>query len=571
MNNGQEQRAGRVASGLTIVQASLAGYLAVSFLDQRLVWRMLTTSKWWILLVGFFLAERVVLHLPARRSAHTLTFVEFPLVFGLYLLPPISLLAALGVGTALALAVDPSVPWLRKAFNLSQYLLSMTIGIAVFDHVIDNPDAVTRPTWWVVAFLATGLSSAVGLVTIIVAMTLTEGRIAASRLRHMVGVGLGVSFGNTSVALLAAFSFSHDPAAMALLAVPLAVLFLAYRAYVVERHHNDHLELLNALTGELTAATDMTAGLELLLRRIHTALHSHTGEVVLFPSEPGGPALRLTVSDAGVVGLGPIHDPLVDRLANSSDGTGDALAAAYAKSRGLPDAIVAPLADGNGRLGMLLAGDRATFAGPFTAADARLFTTIAHHAAIVLRRDQLGQAFSELEDEQDRLRHDVYHDAVTGLGNRRLLAESLRRSLTTCNQVSVMMIDLDGFKAVNDELGHAAGDELLVRVAERICHALRSVDLAVRLGGDEFAVLLTDPSSEQEAEAVAGRILAAVGQPYHVGGGPARVGASIGIVTRPSRRTHPDELLALADEAMYQAKRSGKGRVVVHGTLVAPV
>ena len=124
---------------------------------------------------------------------------------------------------------------------------------------------------------------------------------------------------------------------------------------------------------------------------------------------------------------------------------------------------------------------------------------------------------------------------------------------------------LDGFKAVNDALGHAAGDELLVRVAERICHALRSVDLAVRLGGDEFAVLLTDPSSEAEAEAVAGRILTAIAQPYQVGGAPAEVGASIGIITRPARSNHPDELLALADEAMYQAKRSGKGRVVVHG------
>ncbi|MEA3214978.1 MAG: hypothetical protein QOJ19_1134, partial [Acidimicrobiia bacterium] len=117
------------------------------------------------------------------------------------------------------------------------------------------------------------------------------------------------------------------------------------------------------------------------------------------------------------------------------------------------------------------------------------------------------------------------------------------------------------FKQVNDTLGHAAGDELLVAVSQRMRRNVRPDDLVVRLGGDEFALLLLDPESHAEAGIVADRVLHAVAQPYTVGGRPANVGASIGLVVAGEEWVSANQLLDRADQAMYEAKRSGKCQV----------
>jgi diguanylate cyclase (GGDEF)-like protein len=146
-------------------------------------------------------------------------------------------------------------------------------------------------------------------------------------------------------------------------------------------------------------------------------------------------------------------------------------------------------------------------------------------------------------------------------------------SAPDAGSVSLMFIDLDDFKHVNDDLGHAAGDELLRQVADRLRGAARSSDLACRLGGDEFAILIGSPTGRDVAVEVADRILHLLEQPFAVHGALVRIGASIGIASQRSAADSGDFLLRAADVAMYAAKGQGKHRwqyfnAHVHGPIV---
>jgi len=162
-----------------------------------------------------------------------------------------------------------------------------------------------------------------------------------------------------------------------------------------------------------------------------------------------------------------------------------------------------------------------------------------------------------------QLSFQAFHDPLTGLVNRRRFVEQAEAALKTRarpGSVAALFLDLDDFKTVNDSLGHAAGDELLVTVAERMRASLRSTDVAARLGGDEFGVLLFDIPSVSFARTVATRLLASLQEPLTVAGQPVTVGASIGIAVDTEAMRTVDELLSDADVAMYQAKAQGKGR-----------
>jgi diguanylate cyclase (GGDEF)-like protein len=126
----------------------------------------------------------------------------------------------------------------------------------------------------------------------------------------------------------------------------------------------------------------------------------------------------------------------------------------------------------------------------------------------------------------------------------------------------VFCLDLDGFKGVNDRFGHAAGDAVLVAVADRLRASVRDADFVCRIGGDEFVILLSN-ITDGEAAAVARRIISRVSEPFEFAP-TARVGASIGLASAPRDGVTADELLSAADRAMYEAKRRGKGGFVIH-------
>ena len=178
----------------------------------------------------------------------------------------------------------------------------------------------------------------------------------------------------------------------------------------------------------------------------------------------------------------------------------------------------------------------------------------------------LVQDITARKHAEATLTHQALHDSLTGLPNRLLLADRLEQAIAvtvrSAGQVGLLYLDLDGFKAVNDSVGHAEGDRLLVEVAARLQTAIRPEDTACRLGGDEFAVLCPAVSGVDDVTTVGERVLAALRVPFELAGGARAVSASIGVAIATAG-ARADQVLKDADDAMYTAKRTGKNRLVV--------
>ena len=160
--------------------------------------------------------------------------------------------------------------------------------------------------------------------------------------------------------------------------------------------------------------------------------------------------------------------------------------------------------------------------------------------------------------------HLALHDLLTGLPNRALLAEHMRQTIEECHannsKAALLLVDLDRFKVINDTRGHQAGDTLLRQVAERISGSLEANELAARIGGDEFAIILRDIASVEDVSSKCQHLLSQIGKTYSIGESDQLIGASIGVAMIPDDSNSPDELLRLADLAMYEAKSSGRNR-----------
>lgn len=174
---------------------------------------------------------------------------------------------------------------------------------------------------------------------------------------------------------------------------------------------------------------------------------------------------------------------------------------------------------------------------------------------------------TERKSLEQQLTHQALHDPLTKIANRALFKNRVDHALTklvrTNSSLAVLFLDLDNFKSINDSLGHAAGDKLLVSVAERLQDCLRTADTAARLGGDEFAVLVESMLRPDEAVMIAERILSVFREPFEIDGKEIYVGTSIGIAASSTETIASEELLRNADLAMYLAKSQGKGKFVV--------
>lgn len=179
---------------------------------------------------------------------------------------------------------------------------------------------------------------------------------------------------------------------------------------------------------------------------------------------------------------------------------------------------------------------------------------------------KLGKALLEVEASLRRTKYDAQHDALTGLANRTLFHKVVDKQIALCqrtdNHLTVLYIDLDGFKQVNDHYGHATGDELLKAVSVRLKEAIRDSDIAARLGGDEFAIALVH-SNLENAKLFAARLIETISQAYQLAHVQTEISASIGLAGYPISARDIDTLLKNADEAMYIAKVSGKRRYCV--------
>lgn len=173
----------------------------------------------------------------------------------------------------------------------------------------------------------------------------------------------------------------------------------------------------------------------------------------------------------------------------------------------------------------------------------------------------------ELRDAKEQAERLATHDFLTGLPNRVLLLDNIREAMTIADrkhqELAVLTIDVDNFKAFNDTYGHAGGDRLLVELASRLTRSLHGHDMVARIAGDEFVLVALDVGSAAQVETTANRILDAARQPFAIGHSTVSATLSIGVAIYPRHGATPEALLVSSDRAMYVAKRHGKDRFAV--------
>ena len=526
---------------------------------------------WPLAALGFYLGETNVVVVHFLRERHSFSLSELPGVMGLFLLTPTDYVLAYVVGAGAALLLDRNQSGVKRAYNIAQVWLCAIVGLAVF-HAIAEPGGQLVPRDWIAAFASTGATATLGAVLVATVISLSGGAPQFTKLPEMMRFSTMVAMANTSLALLAVMVIKVDARSALLLAVPTAIVFLAYRAYIGEREKHERLELLYESSRLLHYAPELDSAIAALLDHARKMFRAERAELLLFPDPNGEGALRSSAGGAaGPETMTPQKVPPADSLRARVQRERGAFHATVTSAWTLQpeqveEAMVGPLVGERGVFGAVTIINRLGEGSRFEADDLRLLETVANQAAVALENGQLEQSLHELSRLKEQLRHQAYHDSLTGLGNRAMFVEEVERRLAGPRDPAappcVVFLDLDDFKVVNDTFGHPSGDELLIDVAERIGAELRDGDLLARFGGDEFAVLPAEGASVEDAMALTQRIIVALELPFPVAGTDVIVGCSVGIsVARGGELV--DELLRDADVAMYRAKADGKRRAEV--------
>lgn len=524
---------------------------------------------WFLLAIAFAVVESFVVNLHFRSESGSFSLLEIPLVFGLIYTRPSLLWVAIVVGSALSLTIVRRQPLVKIAFNVANLSLHVAVAAVLYSWFLGDQDPLS-PLGWIALLGASLLSSLAEVLGINLVIGITEKQFEIHRAWNMVVFGWLVAGANTIQALIAVLLVAVEPFASVLLVGSTGMLFIAYRAYVSERDNRERVEFLYNSTRSLRESAETHSAVSVLLEEAASMFRAGKAQLVLF-SAPGadettlvydfrdGRTRRRQIDEDAKEALDEIvalaGDPFI-----VVEGTAPAIVRRHLDALGIRDAMVGSLASDQRSVGLLIVGDRLGSVMTFTQEDLRLFENLVDQSSVALENDQLEQALARLRELETELSRQARYDLLTGLANRNLFTGRLDEQLETAkpDEITLLYVDLDDFKLVNDRLGHAAGDALLVEVAQRVVEIIRPTDLAARLGGDEFIVMLVGQS---EPEAIAHRIIGTLGAPFLLGPDEVRIGASVGIATF-SADCSAAELLHQADLAMYSAKQRGKGSVV---------
>ncbi len=487
-----------------------------------------------LIVVTTLLTDVTAIDLRVGRHAESFTWSELSIVLGLALLPPDQLLlTALALGVAYLATGQPLVKWV---LNVGSYAVGLGLAAWVC-HAITTPD-FDSPVRSAVALLAGVVCFGVwNKLTIVAAISLAQGRpllgVLRSELASSVVVfccNVGLAFGCLGLALSHRVLVWVAPACIVLA----GVLNRCYLRLVQDRAAWRELERagreLTALDEQVLVATALTR-VTALMQSDGAELRLHSGDQHLVHR------LRDGALERGSAGASSPAAPTV--TVARTDG-----------SAGLPvectEAAV-PLESPGGPLGALVVQYDGSVR--LNRRERSQLTAYAGSLAVALCNARLH---AQLQSQADRSAHEAVHDGLTGLPNRTLLRARVGEAIAAGSEVSVLLLDLDRFKPVNDTHGHEAGDEVLRVVAQRLRAALRPGDVVARLGGDEFAVLLRDASGTRQ---LADRLRTVVAAPVPVGDAVVTVGASVGCATHPADGSSYEALLRAADEDMYAVKR----------------
>jgi len=524
-------------------------------------------STWVALIVIFGLAEATQIHIELQRQTYSVSLSELPLVLALFTLPPAWVLSARLIGASYVFLWRRTAPD-KAAYNLSLFALEVCVAVALFDAL--GSTSVIEPVSWLAAYAAVSAADLVGVLAVIVAIASVQNRLVSAQVTGILVPTVLAATLNTTLGLLVLLALAVTEQAVVLLLLVAAVVVAAYRAYSVFARRHETLDAVYEFTRAVEAARDDDRLPTLVLSRIRALLRAESASLWL-PGGDGAAAVTLTVSADGSIdpilpwAPRPGSPALLDPLRSSVMAEGAPLLVsgdqpdvdehrAWLREQGLGEAIVTRLRTGTTVVGLLQVNDRQGELSSFGAEDVQLLETLAAHVSASLENSQLLQ----------RLRHEAYSDPLTGLPNRSCFSATLTAAIEAGAEgsdqldraegcVAVLLLDLDGFREVNDTLGHVAGDRLLIEVGRRLAARAPAGSLVSRVGGDEFAVLLPGHDDVAAVE-VAASLQAVLDQTFAVDELTLDVGVCIGIAAYPQHAQDAVALLQRADVAMYAAK-----------------
>ena len=559
----------------------LAGGLVVVFGPLRhapaLASSQVVAIPWWGLFLLATGAELASVELPIRKTNVILTLNDAIIIVALLGTGPFVTAVAMASSLGLLQAVQRHQP-VQVIFNFGSQLLATPLYYVLLRWLI-QPNALFSSRSVGGYLLTVILLMEVANLEISAAMYLSEAdfTIVTEGLRSTAPVLALIALPNAVFAMIVLVMTVSAPVVLLTIPIPVFVIVAAYRARIAGRKQQGDIDNLFTASRILSYSKSVTAGAVDFLNHIGVMFHATMVELTLLPQVAGNPALvTRTVNGVAAEVMEPtpvesLPPGLEEALANDNILVTKKLdfetpLAPYIAEDDRPTAmaVTVPAAEHSPPLGFLVLAHRHKFAGDFQQTDLQLLGTLAKQLAFALQNGQLHEDLAVLAGAQDELVQKAFHDPLTGLANRALFVDHLEgayhRAERSGGLVFLLYIDLDEFKKINDSLGHAAGDEVLIEVAVRLNNCVRATDTVSRLGGDEFAVLLEQATSLVAAETVAERIVESLAEPFVLAKGVAQIGASVGIAFTDMFGQSAMQLMQSADAAMYTAKRSGKGR-----------
>ncbi|MGB8862392.1 MAG: EAL domain-containing protein [Ilumatobacteraceae bacterium] len=542
-----------LAAALVVVSSGVVAVLHLESAPGQCV-----IFSWWSIALVAIVAEMMEFHVEFRRELYSFTFSEIALVIGLFFATPRNLLIGRLIGEAVFLLLRERQPLRKVALNLAAFLGEVTVLLAVHQ-ALGRPIDIAAPSTWMVALLGVALADLLGYLVVYLAVRWHG---APIKLRSILGIGALTIPVNTSFALVVGILIVKSPWATVLLTGIAAFLLVSYRSYTALSQRFESLTMLYEFTRLVSGAQRPDSVLEAILTQAKNSLRAERAEIWL--TDDRGAYQRLQVDDHGrsSAPLEEHHGASVSQWMTSVDGAVIAQVGSatlyqreLVKALNANDAIVAPITESGEIVGLVAVVNRLGEVVQFKETDRTMFATLANHASVALEN---GRLIDRLHEEARRRRHEAMHDALTGLPNRVLFGSKLREQLKARDdsgqRLAVAVMDLDGFKEINDTLGHQIGDVVLCEVAHRISHAVGDAALVARLGGDEFALLFTTFNDRDDLELTARRVRDEVAKKLYTEGMQINVTVSIGFAVAPDDADDAATLLQRADVAMYSAK-----------------
>ncbi|WP_446216965.1 EAL domain-containing protein [Micromonospora sp. IBHARD004] len=504
-----------------------------------------------LLLVALVAAHLPVLSFVVRRQQLSATITEIPLVLALYYLPPLTvvLVATLAAFiTQIRRRLGPA----KFAFNVARSAAATSLAGMVL--LALPPTRGVGPGTWGILFAAVSTVTLVTLAAVVGVITLLQGWQAGREVVKTSGVPLLAAAVSVTVGLVILIAVTTTHWSLVLLGALALIVAVVYRTYAQFLRQHRTLADIYDLTRAMTQSGQDGTLPDALLGRVRALMQAEYATLWL-PEQGRHPEVLLTarVDGPGLLDFSKISGKLREQaiaqrqtIAVGARLGGDKAQLTMLREASAKDAIIVPLRSGQAVIGVLEVVNRLGGIGFFTPDDVPVLETVAAHAAVALENSRLV----------DRLRHDAYHDALTKLPNRRRITGALDEAVkirAPGEVVAVLLFDVDGLRQVNESLGHAAGDKVLVEVAERLRACAPSSALVGRAGGDEFLVTLRLENAEAALE-LAAELREQIRDEMVFDSLTLDVDTAVGVAVHPDHGSDAATLLQRVDLAATAAK-----------------